>query len=225
MTFMAMSEEVMAVGDVSPLAARAGVEWFGSQYAGIGILSFAMLLSALGSGTAAALTISRILHAMGTDEVMPKHMGKLHPKHKSPHVAALYVGLTTLLIPIITYFAGMALIDTFIFVATWCAWGVLIMYFFINVDNLLISGKKITGKTAIIGILVPIIGAALMGYIWYSSGSAGIPGIAEFSAFEGGPWWNTMMLPGFIWMIIGAVYLIYLHVAKHEVLERGISAV
>ncbi|MCP8310422.1 MAG: APC family permease [Candidatus Methylarchaceae archaeon HK01M] len=224
-TFQAMANEVITVGDVSPLAAQAGIDWLGGANNGIAVLSFAMLLSALGSGTAAALTISRILHAMGTDEVMPKHMGKLHPKHKSPHMAAIYVGLTTLLIPIITYFVGVPLIDTFIFTATWCAWGVLIMYFFMNVDNLLISSKKITGKSAILGIVVPIIGAALMGYIWWSSGSAGIPGVAEVAAFEGGPFWNTMMLPGFIWLAIGVVYLIYLHTAKHEVLERGISAV
>jgi len=224
-TFTTMQDAVIAAGDVSPLAETAGEAWFGSANTGVSILSGAMLLSALGSGTAAALTISRILQAMGADEVLPKTLGKSHPKYASPYTAAMLVGIVTVLIPVVTYFMGMALIDTFIFTATWCAWGVLIMYFFMNVDNLFISAKKITGKSFILGIIVPIIGAALMGYIWWSSGSAGIPGIAEASAFEGGPIWNTMMTPGFIWMAIGFIYLIYLRVAKKEVLERGITAV
>jgi amino acid transporter len=224
-TFQSMAAAVIAAGDVSPIAAQAGTALFGSANAGIAILSFAMLLSALGSGTAAALTISRILHAMGKDEVMPKTLGKLHPKYASPYMGAILVGIVTLLFPIGAFALGIPLINAFLFTATWCAWGVLIMYFFVNVDNILISRKKLTAKTFVTGILVPIIGAILMAYIWVSSGIAGIPGIEEAAALEGGPWWNTMMLPGFIWMIFGAIYLIYLRAAKPEALKRGITAV
>ena len=224
-TFQSMAEAVTKAGDVSPIAAQAGVAWFGSEFAGIAVLSFALLLSALGSGTAASLTISRILNAMGKDEVMPKSLGKLHPKHASPYMAAMLVGIVTLIFPIGAFAAGIPMITAFLFTALWCAWGVLIMYFFVNIDNILISRKKLTGKTVITGILFGAIGAVLMAYIWWSSGSAGIPGIPEVAAFAGGPWWNTMMLPGFVWMIIGIIYLIYLRVAKPEALKRGITAV
>jgi len=224
-TFQSKAAEILTTFDVSPIAADAGVAWFGSASAGIAIISFAMILSALGSGTAAALMISRVLNAMGKDELLPKSVGKLHPKYASPYIAAIAVGVTTLLIPIVAFALGIPMITAFLFVALWCAWGVLVMYFFVNIDNIMISRKKLTGKTFITGIIVPIIGAALMAYIWWGSGMAGIPGIPEVAAFAGGPWWNTMMLPGFVWMLLGVIYLIYLRVAKPEALKRGITAV
>ncbi|MEM2961365.1 MAG: amino acid permease, partial [Candidatus Bathyarchaeia archaeon] len=223
-TFQSIAAAIITAGDVSPIAAQAGVALFGSANAGIALLSFALLLSSLGSGTAAALTISRILHAMGKDEVMPKTFGKLHPKYASPYIGALVVGIVTMLFPIGAFALGIPMINAFVFTATWCAWGVLIMYFFVNVDNIIISGRKLTAKNVAV-ILLGIIGAILMAYIWVSSGSAGIPGIAEPAATAGGPWWNSMMTPGFIWMIVGVIYLLYLRAAKPEALKRGITAV
>jgi amino acid transporter len=68
---------------VEAIGQRVGIPWFGSLAALLLALTSVGALSAWVAGT------TRLPFVMGLGHYLPKQLGKLHPKHGSPHVALL----------------------------------------------------------------------------------------------------------------------------------------
>ncbi len=129
----------------------------------------------LGGSFACALAIhnsaTRYLFAFGRDGLLPKVLGKSHPKHMSPYIASTFQTVLTLVIVVICYFTGVdpyaqlyGLLAVFATVLLLCAQTVtcLACIWFFHV-------KKEHPETANVfrTILAPIIGAAGMIYVIY----------------------------------------------------------
>ncbi len=59
------------------------------------LIIFAALLSLLKVFNANFLTASRLIFALGRREMIPVHMGRIHPRFQSPHIAVLFCGVVT----------------------------------------------------------------------------------------------------------------------------------
>jgi len=91
----------------APLAAVAGII-FGK--AGIVLIIFATVISMLGNLGGEILSIPRILFAGARDGLMPKVLGKIHPKFFTPHVAVLFYASLDFLLAVSGGFRQLAII-------------------------------------------------------------------------------------------------------------------
>ena len=55
--------------------------------AGWVLIFFAIINSALANSNAGVNAATRVLYAMGRNGVLPSAFGRIHPEHKTPHVA------------------------------------------------------------------------------------------------------------------------------------------
>jgi amino acid transporter len=201
-----------AAGDMSPVA----FDVFG--IAGIAMLGIAIVISALGSGTASSCSVSRIIWQMGVDGLLPKKLEKLHKKYASPYIAALTTGAVTAIVPIVFTLAGYSMTQAFTFMALWCAWGTIVMYMFVNLDNIIIHKRESTksGKNFMLKLLIPLIGFAIMAYLFFGSSVATV---------MLGPMLLPVMVLGIAWEVLGIIYLVYLYKRKPEAVKIGIRGV
>lgn len=203
---------ITASGDMAPVAQ----DLFG--LIGVAMIASAIVISAFGSGTASSCSVSRILWQMGDDGLLPKAMNKLHKKYASPYVAALVTGAVTAIVPIIFTVVGYSMLQAFFFMSLWCAWGTIVMYMFVNIDNLIIHRKESTkgGKNIMLKLVIPIIGFLIMAYLFFGS---------SIAAVTFGPWLVPVMVLGLAWEAIGLVYLLYIRQTKPDAFKIGIRGV
>jgi len=199
-------------GDMTPV----GFDMFG--VVGIAMLAIAIVISALGSGTAASCSVSRVLWQMGVDGLFPKKLEKLHKKYASPYIAALTTGAVTAIVPIVFTLCGYSMLQAFIFMSLWCAWGTIVMYMFVNADSIVINRKESTksGKNFALKLLIPAIGFAIMAYLFFGSNIATV---------ILGPLTVPVMALGIAWEVIGIIWLVYLYKRKPEAVKIGIRGV
>lgn len=80
----------MLAGSRTPLSLAAGA--FAGR-TGLIVLSVAALLAFITTGNAGILSASRTPMAMSRDSLLPKALGRINARHKTPHVAILVTGL------------------------------------------------------------------------------------------------------------------------------------
>jgi len=90
---------------------------------GIVLLSFALMMGVFTGLNGFYVSTSRLLFAMGRAKILPAAFGRLHPKHKTPHVGILFTLVVTLAAP---FFGREALL----WVVDMSATGVTIAYFY-----------------------------------------------------------------------------------------------
>ncbi|MDR3715127.1 MAG: amino acid permease [Puia sp.] len=93
----------------APLAAAAGVV-FGK--AGIVLIIMVTSISMLGNLGGEILSIPRILFAGARDGLMPKALGRVHPKFRTPHIAVLFYASLGFLFAVSGGFKQLAIIAT-----------------------------------------------------------------------------------------------------------------
>jgi putrescine importer len=135
--------------------------------------------SAVASGTSA----SRILYAMGRENVLPKKIfGYLSPKYRTPVFNILLIG-------------GIALSALFLNLTTavsLISFGALFAFFFVNlsvVSYYFFQKKQRSFKGTIQYLIIPLIGAALIGLFFIN--------LDKHSLILGGTW----LLIGFIYLL------------------------
>lgn len=76
----------------SPLVAASAAQLiFGSL--GASIIAIAVIVSTFGALNGSILSTSRVVYAMGKTKLFFKSLGWVHPKHKTPHIALLVLGI------------------------------------------------------------------------------------------------------------------------------------
>lgn len=66
------------------------------------LVFFAVVNSALASANAGAVATSRTLYALGRAGVLPRPLGRAHPRFRTPHVAVLVQGVFALVVALLT---------------------------------------------------------------------------------------------------------------------------
>ena len=158
-----------------------------TRVGGAGMVAFFVVVyvvGCFGSGMATQVSVTRILFAMGRDGVLPRFLAVVHPRFRTPWLAALTVSAISLL--------GIAL--TLELVATVISFGALVAFSLVNlavVRHMLFSreGARARGPWAWFrfGVL-PLIGFALTVWLWTSLSA-------------------TTFIVGLSWLAVGVVLL------------------
>ncbi|MEH7107928.1 APC family permease [Bacillus sp. JJ1764] len=161
------------------IAVYIGGKAFMSFFIAVGLTS--TFASAVASGTSA----SRILYAMGRENVLPKKVfGYLSPKFSTPVFNILIVGIVSLSALFLSLTAAVSLIS----------FGALFAYFFVNLSvtaHYFFREKKRSIKGTIQYFIIPLIGAGLIGIFFI-----------ELDI-------HSLILGG-TWLIVGFIYLLNL---------------
>lgn len=135
--------------------------------------------SAVASGTSA----SRILYAMGRENVLPKNIfGYLSPKYRTPVFNILIIGAV----------AFSALFLDLMTAVSFINFGALFAFFFVNlavVAHYYVRQKQRSLKATIQYLIIPLVGAALIGLFFIN--------LDEHSLMLGGAW----LLIGFLYLL------------------------
>lgn len=159
------------------IAMDLGGHFFTSLFVAVGIT--ASFASAVASGTSA----SRILYAMGRENVLPKKLfGYLSPKYHTPVFNLLLIGAVTLSALFLDLMTAVSLIN----------FGALFAFFFVNVSVIVhyyVRKKQRSFAGTIRYLVMPVIGAALIGLFFIE--------LDAHSLILGGTW----LLLGFIYLV------------------------
>ena len=142
---------------------------------------------------AAQTAISRILFAMSRDGMMPKALAKVHPTYKTPYVAALFVGILSIILVTVFEQLGVDAISRLV------NFGALTAFMMLNLTIIWHFFYK--KRTDNVGrhLILPLIGFLIIAYVWFN-----LDGLSK-----------TM---GLIWLACGVVYyLVLTKVLKKDV--------
>lgn len=143
---------------------------------------------------AAQTAIARILYAMSRDGNLPKPLSKVHPKFKTPYVAAAFVGVLSVILVVIFEQLGIDAISRLVnfgALTSFCVLHVTVVWHFFIKNK---DGKWFTH------LVLPLLGFIIAGYTWISLDIAS----------------KTM---GIIWVIVGIAY----YVIMRKVLKRSVE--
>ncbi|MDV2686314.1 APC family permease [Alkalihalophilus lindianensis] len=140
------------------------------------------LVSVFASGLAAQLSASRLLFSMGRDKVIPKSFfGYIHPKHKTPLLNIILIGLLALMALFLDLESATSLVN----------FGAFTAFSFVNICVIALflkSKQSWTVKNILSNILAPSLGLIFIFYLWIS--------LDLFS-----------IMIGLIWTTLGLIYL------------------
>ncbi|ASN04580.1 APC family permease [Virgibacillus necropolis] len=166
---------------------------------GVILLSFALLMGIFTGLNGFYMSTSRLLFAMGRAKVIPSAFGKLHPKHKTPHVGILFTLAVTIFAP---FFGREALL----WIVDMSALGVTIAYFYAcfiaynlfkwsNQEVKRESEKSMVSPGRKFCSLLGVISSICFFLLLVVPGSPG---------FLGKPSWIAL----FVWIAIGAIFFL-----------------
>lgn len=147
-----------------------------------------ILATAFSWGIANALVaqaaISRILFSMARDRKLPAFLAKVHPTFKTPYLSTVLIALISLVVT--GFFASQ--IDK---LSSLVNFGALSSFLFLHLSVMNYYLRKKHSKDYFRHLLLPFIGFLIIGYVWINLD----------------PLSKKL---GFIWLVIGVVYLIVL---------------
>ncbi|MFE4195659.1 APC family permease [Paenarthrobacter sp. NPDC056912] len=156
------------------------------QRAGGGVLMVVFVLVNLGGlvlcGTAAQMSVSRVIYAMGRDGILPGAVAKLQPRFRTPFVAALLVSAVSLVALFITLEQAVYMIN----------FGALIAFAVVNLATikvLFFDMRQRGAVGALRNLIMPVLGFGFIAWLWTSLA------------------WFTYLL-GAAWLAVGVVILV-----------------
>lgn len=145
----------------------------------------AYVSGAIASAIASQVSVSRILFSMGRDGALPRRVfGIVHRRFQTPYVAAIIVGVVSLLALVIP-------LDT---ASSMVSFGALIAFTFVNlsvIKHYAVDQGRRSGYDAIKYIVLPVIGVLLCLWLWTSLT-------------------RTTFVIGICWVVIGLIWLAWL---------------
>ena len=134
------------------------------------------------SAIASQSSAARILFGMGRDGVLPKKFfGHVNQRFKTPSYNILLIGAIALIAIVLSLEVAVSLVN----------FGALAGFIMVNLSvifHYFIRGKKRSGKSILLHLILPILGAVVCFTIWLSLAS-------------------DAKILGFIWLAVGVVYL------------------
>lgn len=143
----------------------------------------AYVAGATASAIASQVSVSRILFSMGRNRLLPPTVfARLHPRFRTPYLAAIVVGVVSLLALVVPL--GLA--------ASVISFGALVAFSAVNlsvIKHYAIDQGRRRGVDAVTYVVLPLIGAALCLWLWTSLTA-------------------TTFIVGLSWAAIGVIWLV-----------------
>jgi amino acid transporter len=162
-------------------------------------MAFAITLSVIGTTQAFLVGTARIAYSMGTDKLLPKMFGSVHPRYRTPAYGTVVFGVITLVMTwLYVYSSSVASsFDTVVssvgvlFALFYAATGIATTWFY-----RVLLGRSL--KDAVLVGVLPIAGAAVLIYI----------AVKSLMDFTGSALWSMLgiAVAGLVVMAIAAVY-------------------
>ncbi|MFJ3958514.1 APC family permease [Arthrobacter sp. NPDC090010] len=124
-------------------------------------------------GTVAQMSVSRVVFAMGRDGILPSAFARLHPRFRTPWIAAAVVSAVSLVALFITLDQAVYMIN----------FGALIAFAMVNLATIkvLFFEQRRRGPLGVLRhLILPLIGFAFIAWLWTS--------LAWFTYLLGGSW-------------------------------------
>jgi amino acid transporter len=222
--FVVMYATFQGVGSSAQLQAHSSnaIAWVGQRLAGTAgdrILSFAVVISVLATTQVAIIGTSRVAYSMARDRVLPRRLGVISERYRTPAFATLLLGGSMMVLGIIDVFAtsvasAMAVIinsSGVLYSIFYAVTGLAAAWYY---RRLLTQSVK---NAVMLGVL-PLAGAALL--IWVTvKGTQALTSAERYSLIGVG-------VAGVVMMIIAArVYKAPIFKAEVETAEQATGAV
>jgi amino acid transporter len=136
----------------------------------------------IGDGIAAQAAVSRLLYGMARDEQLPKFLGWVHPKYKTPWIAILLVACITLPIAVLLPLEELSSLVNF---------GALTAFMILHITVIgyyYFKQKERSGKALLNYLALPLIGLVIIAFVWINLNP-------------------SAKILGFVWLGIGLVIL------------------
>jgi amino acid transporter len=160
-------------------------------------------LAITNSSLACSLAISnqaaRVLYAMGRIELLPRVLGKVHPRHNTPYRAVVAQTTATLLIAVV---AGLiwGTESGFLVLATTLTIGAIIVYALGNIALTVFYRREHRGEFSVVKHLaLPLIALALLVYVLYRT-------VWPVPAYP----LNVPAYLSIVWLVLGFGFVLYL---------------
>ena len=124
------------------------------------LIAFVLSL-AFGTALNSQLAASRILYSMGRDKLIPGIFGKVHPRFKTPYVAAIVFGIVTFAVANLIGIESLSKLVNYGAMTSYMMLNVAVFWFFF-------VKKAQRGPGGFFNhLLFPLIGFVVIGYVWY----------------------------------------------------------
>ena len=127
----------------------------------LNLCSFATAFSWAFAALTAQVAVSRVLFSMARDGNFPKFFSKVHKRFKTPYIATWFI-------------AGLSVIMCFVFqnyineLTNLVNFGALTSFFILNATVIYYYKVKIKAKGIFKYVVFPLIGCAIIGWVWWS---------------------------------------------------------
>lgn len=146
------------------------------QAGGDALMVIFVIVNTLGivlCGTAAQMSVSRVLFAMGRDGILPPVLARLHRRFRTPYVAALLVSVVALVALFIT-------LDQAVYMINFGALAAFAMVNLATIKVLFFDLGLRSGWALLRHLVMPLIGFVSIAWLWTS--------LAPFTYVLGGAW-------------------------------------
>lgn len=156
------------------------------EIGGSGFYAIMLVINVLAVGLAVSLNIqaavSRLIHAMGKDRILPGsfYLTKIHPKYNTPYIAVIATTFISLLVGSFVDLNVILVLITFGALTSFMALNLAVIYYFF------FKRKKRDIKGLFFYLLFPLLGFAVCAMVWIS--------------FD-----KLTYILGFIWMLVGVL--------------------
>lgn len=195
----------LASQGVTPITPIASIFWHRWDV----IVTITGMTAATGTYLGGAVTIGRVLFAMGRDGTMPQALGHLNPKWQTPwnalHVA---FGLVAAVCIVVAAIAGPY--NVWIWCGEATVFFAVLTYLFVNVGNFMFYRRfRREVFNWVLNGLVPAVGVVVLIYVLYKSFFTSLWG-AGFALGQ------SVVIFSVCWSIVGAGYAFYLSQSRPE---------
>jgi amino acid transporter len=184
--------------------------WLGTLVA-IGGMCSAFIVS-----VACATAGTRTLFAMGREGVLPKALGRTHPRFKTPVNATIAVAVVAVVMALVI---GYPLYDSafghpfsnYYFWATVGTLVIIVVYIMLCLGGIVFFAKTRATRrwNPLVHVLIPVIGAVVFGAALYGSVHPAPPGILRWTPYV-----------ALVWLAIGLAVVAWLRARRPEAVER-----
>jgi amino acid transporter len=178
--------------------------------AGTILVLLALVNSGWGCSLAGQTAVIRVYYKMGKVGVLPRALGRLHPKYRTPYVAIIFQTIFSIVIGILT---GNTLgpANTFGVFGAMITFGMIFVYGCgLVAVAVMYLGRYRSEFNALLHVILPAIGMAMLLAILYYN-------VRPFPAYP----FNIAPITAICWFIVGVVVVLWLSRTRPRELEEG----
>jgi amino acid transporter len=162
---------VLGFGGPDKLAASAAPITDLAHASGLGDFSYVVDLGVAASFFAVAIAsinaASRVLYTMGEEDLLPRTLGRAHPKHKTPHVAIGVIAPVIGIVPVVMLLAKVTPLDVYAYTGTIGTFGYMLAYFLMALALPFFLRRR--GEANPLSVVLAVVVMAALAYVFYKN--------------------------------------------------------